>query len=194
MECLWQVPLLRRAVYAAVDPVATVGTPAGLRAGRASPPGELAAWPVVLVVLLGADEVAARTVAEALGRAQAQALGEGCGLRPVFLVDQPVFAPLRRAGYAVEHLVPLQTWQARASAAGSWAAYAGERVQACRRSYRGAAVVCWRVAPGGADALAAADADALAAVVAASAPRTSWLRRRARRALAALQRRLDRST
>ena len=76
----------------------TPGPPVGLTGGpgRGGPDD-----PAVLVLLLGADdETAARRAAElAVARREVD-------VTPVFVVDTPVLATLRRAGYAVELLPP----------------------------------------------------------------------------------------
>lgn len=75
------------------------GSPPGLRRGGGAPAADV---PVVLVLVLGADEVAAAAISRRVAEAQ-WATG---GFTPVFVVDRPVLPVLRRAGYAVELLPP----------------------------------------------------------------------------------------
>lgn len=76
----------------------TPGPPVGLRRGAGRSPSDA---PAVLLVLRGADD--ASTALRLAELAQAQA---GVDITPVVVVDAPVLAAVRRAGYAVELLPP----------------------------------------------------------------------------------------
>lgn len=82
--------------------------PPGLKAGRgpgSAGPGS----PAVLVLLLGAPDAATVTdTVAALLRDAGPA-----GVRPVLVLDTPHFAPARRAGLAVDHLLAAGEWAQR---------------------------------------------------------------------------------
>jgi hypothetical protein len=73
------------------------GAPPGLRRGRGV---AVLDAPVVLVVVRGGGEPGVNQVLTTVRQAQ---LAHG-GFTPVFVLDEPAWSPLRRAGYAVEHL------------------------------------------------------------------------------------------
>lgn len=97
----WGRAVARRAAGPVLHRLATLagGPPPGLRRGAGRPPADV---PVLAVVLLGADEESVEGVLLAVERAQ----GAGSDFTPVFLVDEPVLAPFRRAGYVVELVGP----------------------------------------------------------------------------------------
>lgn len=119
--------------------------PPGLKAGRA--PGAAGAGsPAAIVLLLGgADtEIVTETVA-ALLRVAGPA-----GVRPVLVMDGPHFAPARRAGLAVDHLLSTDDWQQRHSGK-PYAGYLAERLAQLRADYATSHLV--RLPVGGAGAL-----------------------------------------
>lgn len=73
------------------------GAPPGLRRGTGMPPGD---HPVLLVVLLGGDEADVERLLATVRQAQ---LAHG-RFTPVFVLDTLAWGPVRRAGYALEHL------------------------------------------------------------------------------------------
>jgi hypothetical protein len=150
------------------------GPPTGLKAGRFVAAREADDLPVTLVVLHQADpETAAETV-----RVMTELQLLVGGFRPVFLVEQPVFPPIRRAGYAVEQLVPRAGWE-KGLPADAWGDYVAGRIAECRAAYDPDVTV---IIPVG----AAVDRDLLAALVGPAA------RRRRSRAVTAVRRRYRR--
>jgi hypothetical protein len=109
--------------------------PPGLRAGRQQPASGTSGWPAVVVLLLGAQgqpAVAVTTVAataEALLPAAAAAR-----VRPVLVLDTSHFAAVRRAGLAVEHVLPLDEWDRRHPGT-PYTGYLGERLEQLRQDY-----------------------------------------------------------
>lgn len=91
------------------------GPPPGLRRGRALAPSDV---PTVVVVLVGAEDASAAAVLEHVARAQ----WATDAFTPVFVVDAPVLAPFRRAGYVAELVGPAGRGAAVAEARRSYAA------------------------------------------------------------------------
>jgi hypothetical protein len=151
--------------------LARAGTPAKVPAGAVVSDEVAADLPVTLVVLLGADE----EIAIQVGRTVAELQVRVGGFKPVFLVDQPVWAALRRFGYVVDHLVPQAEWE-RWPASGAWSDYLMHRLRDCRRDYGARTTV---VLP----ADAAASRDLVAAAVGAGSWDPSRLTALARRGL-----------
>jgi hypothetical protein len=119
--------------------------PPGLKAGRA--PGAAGTGsPAAVVLLLGGVDAAtvAGTVAALLRVAGA------AGVRPVLVLDGPHFAPARRAGLAVDHLLSAGDWQQRHPGQ-PYAGYLAERLAQLRVDYATSHLVT--LPPGGADAL-----------------------------------------
>lgn len=119
--------------------------PPGLKAGR-GPGAAGPASPAVVVLLLGAPDAATVTdTVAALLRDAGPA-----GVRPVLVVDTPHFAPARRAGMAVDHVLPAQEWSRR-HPGDPYAGYLGERLAQLESDYATSHLV--RLPAGGAAAL-----------------------------------------
>lgn len=103
--------------------------PPGLRAGRDAGPGDRV--PAVLVLHLGAPSAQA---VEATVRALADAGTGRRTARPVLVLDSTHLAVARRAGFAVEHLLPAQAW-ARRFPGVPYAEYLAERLTQLERDY-----------------------------------------------------------
>lgn len=102
--------------------------PPGLKAGRGN--RAVPGGPTVVVLLLG--EACAATVADtvtALARDAATA-----GVRPVLVLDGPHFAPARRAGLAVDHVLSAREWSQRHPDR-PYPGYLAERMGQLRRDY-----------------------------------------------------------
>jgi hypothetical protein len=156
-------PRLRRATYAAVDAVVRRGPVTGLRGAPAGVAGDPESWPVVLVVVL--QTTPDRLERLARGVAELQALGEA--VRPLFLVDAPAFAPLRRHGFAAEYVPPRAGWEPGADG-GDWTDVLAGRLRECREAYAPAATVVlpWNGADAGGGI---GELEVLAAVAASAA-------------------------
>lgn len=89
--------------------------------------------PVVLLLLVGTPVERIGDVAEEVASVQVL----GAGFRPVFVIDSPVFAPIRRFGYVVELVVARNSW----SADGSWSEYLRRRVASMMDLYSARAVI-----------------------------------------------------
>jgi hypothetical protein len=132
-------PVVRRTAAGLVDKLIAAlppGAPMGLRAGRAFGPGEGDDLPVVLVACLGPDDDALARAVRELATVQ---LSIG-GFRPVLVTDAAGFAAVRRAGYAVEHLIAPSDWAARDGTA-SWSDYAVARLARLRADYGNASLI-----------------------------------------------------
>ena len=106
-----------------------------LTAGRAFNNERAAALPIVLIVATGFDEPG---MAQLAGRVeQAQRLTGG--FVPVFVVDTPVFGPIRTRGYALEHMLDRAGWERFFDPAG-WTDYRIERLGVLWRDYGAAQV------------------------------------------------------
>lgn len=117
----WGRAVARRAAGPVLHRLAHLagGPPPGLRRGTEHEPADV---PVLAVVLVGATAASVDAVLAAVVRAQR----EHEPFTPVFLVDEPLLAPFRRAGYVVELVGP---------------AGLAEAVREVRLSYSAAAVV-----------------------------------------------------
>jgi hypothetical protein len=141
--------------------------PPGLKAGRGRLPAG-AGSPAVVVLLLGAEVEAVTGTVEALLREAGPAR-----VRPVLVLDGSQFAPARRAGLAVDHLLPAEQWAQRHPGQ-PYAGYLAERLAQLRADYATTHLVT--VPPGGA---AAMPDGALAAALVPPAPgrsRRTWQR------------------
>jgi len=76
--------------------------------------------PVVLLVLIGTPTDRIAQIVEEVATMQVL----GAGFRPIFVIDSPTFAPIRRFGYLAELITPRDSW----TAAEPWLAYAGRRL------------------------------------------------------------------
>lgn len=109
--------------------------PPGLRAGRQPPTSGTGGWPAVVVLLLGAPGQPA--VAATVVTATAEALlpvAAAAGVRPVLVLDTPHLAAVRRAGLAVEHVLPPDEWDRRHPGT-PYTGYLGERLVQLRQDY-----------------------------------------------------------
>lgn len=154
-------PRLRRVTYAAVDAVVRRGPVSGLRGAPAGAATDPESWPVVLVVVL---EVTPERL-ERLARRAAELQAMGDAFRPLFLIDAPAFAPVRRHGFVAEYVPPRAGWEPGLGG-GHWADVLAARLRECRDAYAPAATV---VLPWGTDGAGADELDVLAAVAAAAA-------------------------
>jgi hypothetical protein len=119
--------------------------PPGLKAGR-GPEAAGSASPGVVVLLLGAPDAATVTdTVAALLRDAGPA-----GVRPVLVLDTPHFAPARRAGLAVDHLLPAAEWAERHPGQ-PYAGYLTERLAQLEADYATSHLV--RLPAGGTGAL-----------------------------------------
>jgi hypothetical protein len=103
--------------------------PPGLKAGQgsgAAGPGS----PAVVVLLLGVAD--ARAVADTVAALLRDA--GPAGVRPVLVLDSTHFAPARRAGLAVDHLLPASDWVQR-HARLPYPDYLAERLTQLRADY-----------------------------------------------------------
>ena len=110
------VPRLRRSPAAralahrifAVEPRegSSVRAPSDITAGTLLGGIGVERLPVVLIVLIGTPTNRIGEVAEEVARLQVL----GAGFRPVFVVDSPTFAPIRRFGYVIELVTPRDSW------------------------------------------------------------------------------------
>jgi hypothetical protein len=89
--------------------------------------------PVVLIVLLGTPKDRIGDIAEEVARLQIL----GAGFRPVFLIDSPAFAPIRRFGYVTELVTPRDSWTAEEP----WSEYLRRRFASMLCAYGIGAVV-----------------------------------------------------
>jgi len=89
--------------------------------------------PVVLLVLIGTPKDRIADVVEEVATMQVL----GAGFRPIFVIDSPTFAPLRRFGYLVELVTPRDSWTAEAP----WPEYVGRRLGSMVSLYGVKAVV-----------------------------------------------------
>jgi len=89
--------------------------------------------PVVLLVLIGTPGHRIGEVVEEVARLQVL----GAAFRPVFAIDSPTFAPIRRFGYLVELVTPSDSWTADEP----WSEYAGRRLASMISAYGIRAVV-----------------------------------------------------
>jgi hypothetical protein len=104
--------------------------PPGLRAGRQQPTSGTSGWPAVVVLMLGASgQSAVAATAEALLPVAAAAR-----VRPVLVLDTAHFAAVRRAGLAVEHVLPPEEWDRRHPGT-SYTRCLGERLDQLRQDY-----------------------------------------------------------
>lgn len=94
--------IVRRAY--AVD--GSVRAPVDVAAGRVLHGSGTESLPVVLIVMLDADESTIDGTVDEVARIQ---LLSG-GFRPVFATDTPAFAAMRRLGYPAELLIPANEW------------------------------------------------------------------------------------
>ena len=141
--------------------------PPGLKAGHGSQPAGPGA-PAVVVLLLGADPAVVTSTVEALLRTAGPA-----GVRAVLVLDGPHFAPARRAGLAVDHLLSAADW-ARRHPGEPYSGYLTERLAQMRSDYATTHLVT--LPAGGA---ASMSDDALAAALVpptASRSRLAWQR------------------
>jgi len=139
--------------------------PPGLRAGRQLPASGTNGWPAVIVLLLGAQGQPAATatatavtvtvtvVTATVVTATAEALlpvAAAAGVRPVLVLDTPHLAAVRRAGLAVEHVLPPDEWDRRHPGT-PYTGYLGERLDQLRKDYATPHLVT--LPSGGAEAL-----------------------------------------
>lgn len=131
-DAVRRVPVLRRTAGGVVDRVVLAGRvpPPGLRAGRGTPAALADAGEPILLVLTGAADGAVAATAADLARLALAVPG----LRPVLVLDTPAFATVRRAGFAVDHLLSRQEWQARHPDR-PYAGHLAERLAQLRRLY-----------------------------------------------------------
>jgi hypothetical protein len=141
--------------------------PPGLKAGRGPDPAGPGS-PAVVVLLLGADAATVTDTVAALLRDAGPA-----GVRPVLVLDGPHFAPARRAGLAVDHLLSAAQWEQRHPGR-PYADYLAERLAQLRSDYATGQLVT--LPAGGAAALA--DGALAQALVppAPGRPRRAWQR------------------
>jgi hypothetical protein len=103
--------------------------PPGLKAGH-GPGAAGAGSPAVVVLLLGAPDAA--TVADTVTALLREA--GPARVCPVLVLDGPHFAPARRAGLAVDHLLPVDAWAGRHPGR-PYADYLAERLAQLRSDY-----------------------------------------------------------
>jgi len=174
--------LLRRAagriVGWAVEASAT--PPPGLRPGRDIDPQVLDGRPVVLVLLLGADDAAVQRTAQDLARTTAEG-----GPRALLVLDGPHFATARRAGVAADHVLSRDEWAQRHPGL-PWGDYLDGELARLRRDFATAHVVA--LPPAGSAAL---DPAVLAEAMHPPARRGGRARAAWDRAVARVERRID---
>jgi hypothetical protein len=103
--------------------------PPGLKAGRAPETAGTGSPAAVVLLLGGADAASVAGTVAALLRVAGTA-----GVRPVLVLDGPHFAPARRAGLAVDHLMPADDWQRRHPGR-PYTGYLAERLAQLRADY-----------------------------------------------------------
>jgi hypothetical protein len=89
--------------------------------------------PVVLIVLVGTPTNRIGDIAEEVAKLQVL----GAGFRPVFVIDSPTFAPIRRFGYVIELVTPRDSWAAEEP----WSEYLRRRFASMLSAYGAHAVV-----------------------------------------------------
>jgi hypothetical protein len=104
--------------------------------GRRLADVEAAGIPVVLVVAIGLDAQLLQRLVDDVAAAQYLTVG----FRPLFLTDSDDFAPLRRHGYLVEHVMARDDWSAVAEAA-DWGDYLRDRIALLRETYQPARIL-----------------------------------------------------
>jgi hypothetical protein len=157
--------------------------PPGLRPGRDLDPRVLDGRPVVLVLLLGADAAAVQRTAQDLARTTAAG-----GPRALLVLDGPHFAAARRAGVAADHLLSPDEW-ARRHPELPWEDYRDGELARLRRDFATAHVVT--LPPAGTGAL---DPSVLAEAMRPPARRRGVARSAWDRAVARVERRIDRGS
>lgn len=100
--------------------------------------------PVVLVLMIGTPPAAVGSVVEEVARLQVL----HASFRPVFVLDSPMFGPVRRFGYPVELLVGREDWSDPTS---TWEEYLRVRLASIRRHFRSTAMI--RLGADGLDAV-----------------------------------------
>lgn len=80
--------------------------------------------PVVLVIVIGADETTAADVVNRVAGIQRQT----AGFRPVFIADAPVLSAARRYRYPAELLIREGEWDVDVQGGDSWQAYAERKL------------------------------------------------------------------
>jgi hypothetical protein len=131
-DAVRRVPVLRRAAGGVVDRVVLAGRvpPPGLRAGRGATAGTAGSTEPLLLLLTGTTPDAVAATAADLGRLVLAVPG----LRPVLVLDAPAFSTVRRAGFAVDHVLSRSEWQARHPDL-PYAGHLAERLAQLRRLY-----------------------------------------------------------
>ena len=157
--------------------------PPGLWPARDIDPRTLDGRPVVLVLLLGADSAAVLRTAQDLARATAEG-----GPRALLVLDGPHFAVARRAGVPSDHVLSPGDWAARHPGR-PWRDYLAGELARMRRDYAAAHVVA--LPPEGSAAL---DPAVLAEAMRPPARRWAGARRAWDRAVAGVERRVDRGS
>ena len=162
---------------------ALAAPPPGLRPARDLDPRTLDGRPVVLVLLLDADPAAVLRTAQDLARATAEG-----GPRAVLVLDEPHFAVARRAGVASDHVLSREEWVAGHPGL-PWEDYLAGQLARFRRDYATGHVVA--LPPEGSAALDPAE---FAEALRPPARRWGTARRAWDRAVARVERRVDRGS
>ncbi len=127
-----RVPALRRFAGAVVDRMVLAADvpPPGLRAGLGVPARVSDRGVPALLVLLDPQEGALEATVADLGRL-ALVLP---GVRPLLVTDGTTFSVVRRAGFAVDHVLSRREWAERYPDR-SWREYFAERMAQLRTTY-----------------------------------------------------------
>lgn len=114
-------------------PVAALRAPI---AGRAFAADEAQPLPVALIVCRGLDEAEAELLAARVEHAQIVS----AAFRPVFVLDTPVFGPLRLRSFAFEHVLDRSGWEQLYDPSG-WTDYVLRQLGTLRSDYGATTVV-----------------------------------------------------